>query len=99
MTDEQINEMLDKLVARITNPALSLKRKILYARNEILCMMLVADKWQLPVIDVFRIVQEREDRDDVPMHEPEHFGGDEDRIFWDFINEMEPFDLKEWGME
>jgi hypothetical protein len=87
----EMNELLECVVKRITNPQLNSRQKITYAGDMLKCMALVADKWELSVEDVLTIV-ERKEEEEVPLFEPDEHTDDESRILWDFVVEMEPYD-------
>ena len=89
----EMNELLERVIKRITNPQMNTRQAITYAGDMLKCMLLVADKWEIPVEDVLAIIEKKEDSDGpIELFEPDEHADDESRIFWDFIVEMEPYD-------
>jgi hypothetical protein len=94
MTEEQrMKALIERIVKAITNPDISIRQKIIYAGNVCNCLILVGDKWNISPEEVFDIA-EKEEAENPPLFEPEDRESltKNQKIFWDFILEMEPFD-------
>ena len=90
---EEINETMEfiaRIMKGITNPSMSRAEKIEMATNWAQAAFLIAKKWNTTPWEVIRIAEERED--DAPMFEPTEMKSDEERIFWDYVNECNQFE-------
>ena len=88
-------ELVARIVRTITNPGLNIDEKIGLATKWFGAAQLVALKWEVPISAVLDIHEKLGETED--MFEPEEMS-DEQRIFWDYVNECNQFDHME-GMD
>ena len=88
---ENLASVAGRVFDRITNPSMSRQERVNYTKSTLHCILFVAEKWAITPDEVLGIIVKFEDDPNTEMVEPEELKNDEERIFWDFINEMEPF--------
>ena len=86
---EQAQHIL-RIADKITNPGLSGPEMLKLARNWFSAALLVAQKWEVPISEVLDIAEKLDDVED--MFEPLEGASQEQKIFWDYVNECNQFD-------
>jgi hypothetical protein len=87
--DEQAQHIL-RIALKITNPGLSGPEMLKLANNWFDAALLVATKWHIPVSEVLDIAEKLDDTED--MFEPLEDATQEQKIYWDYVNECNQFD-------
>jgi len=88
--------LLEKIAAKITNPSLDGKGKIALARKEMAGYLLVAEKNGRTPEEIFEIVQRYEDKPGpIQDFEPDTFENEDERLFWEAMQEIELMLLQE----
>lgn len=86
----EATKIFDRFFDRITNPALSNAERIRLARNNLACVLFVAEKRGKTPTEVMNMIEHYE-QENAPMFEPEAFRNEEEEVFWDFAGELELF--------
>ena len=91
---DRMRDLIERIVKVITNPDMTERQKIEYAEQTCNCLILVGHKWNISPEEVFEII-EKEEAENPPLWEPEDRESltDNQKIMWDMIIEMEPFDM------